>query len=249
LIFAYLDLLEVNAQAFFVLVGAVVTALLLGFTFHEFSHAYAATRLGDPTPRYRGRLSLNPLAHLDPVGTILLFLAGFGWGKPVPVNPSLMRGDPKTNMAITAAAGPLSNLVVAGLAGLPIKLDIVPWHTPFLALIWSPETVRAQIATWSASDYLGLYLSSIVTFGVILAVFNLIPLFPLDGFSVAVGILPRNLSRSFEELRAWGPGLLFLLVALPFVTGGRLGILFEIMRPAVTGLTRLLTGGGHDVYS
>jgi len=233
LIFAYLDLLEVSAQAFFVFVGAVVSALLLGFTFHEFSHAFAATRLGDPTPRYRGRLSLNPLAHLDPAGTALLFLAGFGWGKPVPVNPSLMRGDPKTNMAITAAAGPLSNLAVAGLAGLAIKADLVPWHSPF-----NLQT----LAHWSADDYIGLYLSSIVIFGIILAVFNLIPLFPLDGFSVAVGILPRDLSRAFEELRAWGPGILFLLLAMPFVFGGRFGLLFQIMAPAVNGLTRLLTG-------
>jgi Zn-dependent protease len=233
LIRAYLDLLDTDPQAFFVLVGAVVSALLVGFTFHEFSHALAATRLGDPTPRYHGRLSLNPLVHLDPAGTVLLFVAGFGWGKPVPVNPSLMRGDPKTNMAITAAAGPISNLVVAGLAGLAIKLDFVPWRSPFNV---------PNLASWSAEDYLGLYLSSIVIFGVILAVFNLIPLFPLDGFSVAVGILPRELSRSLEELRAWGPGLLFLLIALPIVTGGRFGLLFQILAPAVNGLTRVLTG-------
>lgn len=239
MIFAYLDLLDVSAQAFFVFVGAVVSALLLGFTFHEFSHALAATRLGDPTPRYRGRLSLNPLAHLDPTGTVLLFVAGFGWGKPVEVNPNLMRGDPKTNLALTAAAGPISNLVVAGLAGLTIKLDLVPWHSPF-----NLQT----LAHWSADDYVGLYLSSIVIFGIILAVFNLIPLFPLDGFSVAVGILPRELSRSLEELRAWGPGLLFLLIALPIVTGGHFGLLFQILAPAVNGLTRLLTGINSDVY-
>jgi len=233
LIFAYLDLLDVSVQAFLVFVGAVVSALLLGFTFHEFSHAFAATRLGDPTPRYRARLSLNPLAHLDPAGTALLFLAGFGRGQPVPVNPSAMRGDPKTNLAITAAAGPLSNLVIAGLAGAAIKMDIVPWRSPFNL---------SNLASWSAEDYVGLYLSSIVIFGVILAVFNLIPLFPLDGFSVAVGILPTELSRSFEELRAWGPGILFLLLALPFVFGGRFGLLFQIMAPAVNGLVRLLTG-------
>ena len=239
MIFAYLDLLDVSVQAFVVFVGAVVSALLLGFTFHEFSHALAATRLGDPTPRYRGRLSLNPLAHLDPAGTVLLFLAGFGWGKPVEVNPNLMRGDPKTNLALTAAAGPISNLVVAGLAGAAIKLDLVPWRSPF-----NLQT----LAHWTAEDYVGLYLSSIVIFGIILAVFNLIPLFPLDGFSVAVGILPRELSRSLEELRAWGPGLLFLLIALPLVTGGHFGLLFQIMGPAVNGLTRLLTGIDTNVY-
>jgi len=239
LIFAYAEVLKVSPLAFFVLVGAVVTALLAGITFHEFSHAFAASRLGDPTPGYRGRLSLNPLAHLDPTGTALLFLAGFGWGKPVEVNPNLMRGDPKTNMALTAAAGPISNLVVAGLAALPIKLGMVPWRSPFNV---------PNLASWSGDDYLGLYLSSIVIFGIFLAVFNLIPLFPLDGFSVAVGILPRDLSQAFAELRAWGPGLLFLLIALPIVTGGHFGILIQIMAPAVNGLTRVLTGVDTNVF-
>jgi Zn-dependent protease len=234
LIFAYQDLLETNPRAFLVLVGAVVTALLVGITVHEFSHALAATRLGDPTPRYRGRLSLNPLAHLDPVGTMLLFIAGFGWGKPVEVNPRLMRGDPKTNMALTAAAGPLSNLVVAALAGLAIKLDIVPWRSPFNV---------PNLTYWSADDYLGLYLSSIVLFGIILAVFNLTPLWPLDGFSVAVGILPRDLSQELERLRLWGPGLLLLfLFGIPIFTGWN--PFFDLLRPAVNGVASLLTGVG-----
>jgi Zn-dependent protease len=234
LIFAYQDLLQTNPRAFLVLVGAVVTALLVGITVHEFSHALAATRLGDPTPRYRGRLSLNPLAHLDPVGTMLLFIAGFGWGKPVEVNPRLMRGDPKTNMALTAAAGPLSNLVVAALAGLAIKLDIVPWRSPFNV---------PNLTYWSADDYLGLYLSSIVLFGIILAVFNLTPLWPLDGFSVAVGILPRDLSRELERLRLWGPGLLLLfLFGIPIFTGWN--PFFDLLRPAVNGVASLLTGVG-----
>lgn len=234
MIFAYQDLLQTNPRAFLVLVGAVVTALLVGITVHEFSHALAATRLGDPTPRYRGRLSLNPLAHLDPVGTMLLFIAGFGWGKPVEVNPRLMRGDPKTNMALTAAAGPLSNLVVAALAGLAIKLDIVPWRSPFNV---------PNLTYWSADDYLGLYLSSIVLFGIILAVFNLTPLWPLDGFSVAVGILPRDLSRELERLRLWGPGLLLLfLFGIPIFTGWN--PFFDLLRPAVNGVASLLTGVG-----
>ena len=234
MIFAYQDLLQTNPRAFLVLVGAVVTALLVGITVHEFSHALAATRLGDPTPRYRGRLSLNPLAHLDPVGTMLLFIAGFGWGKPVEVNPRLMRGDPKTNMALTAAAGPLSNLVVAALAGLAIKLDVVPWRSPFNV---------PNLTYWSADDYLGLYLSSIVLFGIILAVFNLTPLWPLDGFSVAVGILPRDLSRELERLRLWGPGLLLLfLFGIPIFTGWN--PFFDLLRPAVNGVASLLTGVG-----
>jgi len=243
LIFAYLDLLRGSQTAFLVFFGAVVTALLMGITFHEFSHALAATRLGDPTPRYRGRLSLNPLAHLDPVGTMLLFIAGFGWGKPVEVNPRLMRGDPKTNMALTAAAGPISNLVVAGIAGVPIKLGVVDWHTPFFAWGQPSDYVKQVVATWGVSDYLGLYLSSIIIFGTILALFNLTPLWPLDGFSVAVGILPRDLSQEMERLRAWGPGLLLLLLfGIPIFTGWN--PFFDLLRPAVNGVASLLTGVG-----
>jgi len=243
LIFAYLDLLRGSPQAFLVVVGAVVTALLVGITFHEFSHAFAATRLGDPTPRYRGRLSLNPLAHLDPVGTMLLFIAGFGWGKPVEVNPRLMRGDPKTNMALTAAAGPISNLVVAGIAGVPIKLGVVDWHTPFFAWGQSSDYVKQVVATWGVSDYLGLYLSSIIIFGIILALFNLTPLWPLDGFSVAVGILPRDLSQELERVRLWGPGLLLLFIfGIPILTGWN--PFFDLLRPAVNGVASLLTGVG-----
>lgn len=237
MIFAYLDLLEVSPQAFLVFVGAVVTALLVGIGFHEFSHAFAADSLGDPTPRYRGRLTINPLAHLDPLGTILLFMAGFGWGKPVPVNPNLMRStSPKAGMATVAAAGPISNLVVAGVAGVPIKLGLADWHTPFL---------KQDVAAWSVSDYLGLYLSSIIIFGIILALFNLTPLWPLDGFSVAVGILPRGLSQEMERLRTWGPGLLLMFIfGIPILTAGSLNPFFDLLRPAVNGVAGLLTGVG-----
>jgi Zn-dependent protease len=246
LIFAYLDLLQGSQTAFFVFFGAVVTALLVGITFHEFSHAFAADSLGDPTPRYRGRLTLNPFAHLDPLGTILLFMAGFGWGKPVPVNPNLMRSSsPKTGMATTAAAGPISNLVIAGIAGVPIKLGVVDWHTPFFAINRSSEFVKQEVATWGASDYVGLYLSSIIIFGIILALFNLTPLWPLDGFSVALGILPRDLSLEMERLRAWGPGLLLLFIfGIPILTGFAVNPFWDVLRPAVNGVASLLTGVG-----
>jgi Zn-dependent protease len=174
---------------------------------------------------------------------MLLFIAGFGWGKPVEVNPRLMRGDPKTNMALTAAVGPISNLVVAGVAGVPIKLGVVDWHTPFFAWGQSSDYVRQVVATWGVTDYLGLYLSSIIIFGTILALFNLVPLWPLDGFSVAVGILPRDLSQELERLRLLGPGLLLLLLfGIPILTGWN--PFFDLLRPAVNGVASLLTGVG-----
>jgi Zn-dependent protease len=246
LILAYLDLLRGSQAAFLVFFGAVVTALLVGIGFHEFSHAYAADSLGDPTPRYRGRLTLNPLAHLDPLGTTLLFIGFFGWGKPVPVNPNLMRGtNPRTGMALVAASGPISNLVVAGIAAVPIKLGWADWHTPFFAWGKTSEYVERVVATWGVSDYLGLYLGSIVIFGIILALFNLVPLWPLDGFSVAVGILPRELSIELERLRLWGPGLLLLFIfGIPLLTGWQWNPFFDLLRPAVNGIASLLTGIG-----
>ncbi len=234
MIFAYSDLLQASPRLFVVFFGSVVTALLAGIAFHEFSHALAAVALGDRTPRVLGRLSLNPLAHLDPAGTVLLFIGGFGWGKPVPVNPRRLLNGAKVGMAMVAAAGPLSNLLLAGLLAAPIKAGLVPWHTPFL--------VPVSVSFWDGSDYLGLFLSSLVIFNVVLAVFNLIPLAPLDGFRVAVGALPRDLSASVASLERYGPGILILLVALPFVTHGSVSILFGIMSPAVNGITRFLAG-------
>lgn len=233
MIFAYLDLLDISFTAFLVFFGAVVTSLLVGIAFHEYGHAITADALGDPTPRANGRVSLNPVVHLDPTGTLLLFLGGFGWGKPVPVNSHrLRRIDSKTGMAVVAAAGPLANLLLAALFAIPIRQGMVPMHLPFDV---------GGFATWSADDYLGLFFTSLVVFNIILMVFNLIPLAPLDGFKVAVGLLPGDLSRTVANLEPWGPGILFLVIALPFVTG--VSILGRFMFPAVDSLTTTLVGG------
>jgi len=235
----YLDLLDVSFWLFVVFFGSVVTALLVGIAFHEFSHALVANGLGDPTARRLGRLSLNPLAHLDPFGTLLLFIGGFGWGKPVPVDARRLRNGPHTGMAMVAAAGPLSNLAMAGLVALPIHAGLLPWHTPFL--------VPSSVSSWNLDDYVGLFLSTLVIFNVVLAVFNFIPLAPLDGFKVAVGILPRDLAVAVARLEAYGPGILLILVALPFLTSGSISLLHEIMSPAVNGLIRLLAGVNGNV--
>jgi len=239
LILAYLDLLQVSLWLFLVFFGSVVGALLVGITFHEFSHCLAAYLLGDPLARNMGRLSLNPKVHLDPVGTLLLFVAGFGWGKPAPVNPYRLRTGPKSGMALVAAAGPLSNLVIAGLAGLPIHAGILPWHTPFL--------VPTRISFWDGADYLGLFLSATVIFNCVLAVFNLIPVAPLDGFRVAVGILPRDLSEAVAGLEQYGIVILMLLLVLPMLTNGAVGI-FPVISPAIDRLAGVFTGVNGNVF-
>jgi Zn-dependent protease len=138
-----------------------------------------------------------------------------------------------------AAAGPLSNLVIAGLAGLPIHAGILPWHTPFL--------VPTRISFWDGSDYLGLFLSSTVIFNCVLAVFNLIPVAPLDGFRVAVGILPRDLSEAVAGLEQYGIAILMLLLVLPMLTNGAVGI-FPVISPAIDRLAGVFTGVNGNVF-
>ncbi|HKZ50447.1 MAG TPA: site-2 protease family protein [Dehalococcoidia bacterium] len=242
MIFAYLDLLRISVIAFVAFLGAVVVALLWGIAFHEFNHALAATRLGDPTARRLGRLSLNPLVHLDPAGTALLFLVGFGWGKPVPVNPYSLRGGGRQSMALVAAAGPLSNLFTAALFALPIKAGLFPWHTPFLI------PPRSIFERWAMDDYVGLFLATVVIFNIILAIFNFIPLAPLDGFRVVAGILPPEMADAFLALERYGPVILILLLVLPFVTGGSLSPIFVVMEPVINGLIYLLTGVDSPVF-
>jgi len=227
----YIRLLDIDFFLFVAFAGAVTTALVLGIAFHEFCHALSASMLGDQTAARQGRLSLNPLVHLDPLGTILLLLAGFGWGKPTPVNPYNMRVEPRTGMAISAAAGPISNLFIAAVMGLPIRLGWVPWHNPF---------VVTGTAGWTGDDYIGLFLSAGVLLNSILCVFNLLPFAPLDGFKVALGVLPEDLGRPLLRLERYG---IFILMAL-FFLGPAVGIdIFDwIIRPAVEGIAGALAG-------
>ena len=228
----YLDLLDIGFFVFLAFAGAVTLALLVGIAFHEFCHALSASALGDPTARRLGRLTLNPLVHLDPFGTFLLLLAGFGWGKPVPVNAYALRNGPRTGMAMVAAAGPLSNLAVAALMAAPIRLGWAPWHNPFVSSF--------ATGSWSPDDYVGLFLSAGVLLNSILAVFNFLPLAPLDGFRVWVGVLPIAIARPISRLEPYG---MFILLIL-FFLGPAVGINFfgSVVRPAVEGIAGGLTG-------
>lgn len=244
MIFVYFDLLDIDAFAAFVLFGALVTALIAGISFHEFSHAYVADSMGDRLPRSLGRVTLNPLAHLDPAGTILLFLVGFGWGKPVPVNPNVAR-NPKAAMALIAGAGPVSNFLVAAVAGLPLQAGIVPWLPPFNVAVIN-SLVRGG---WGADEYLGLYLSATVLISIILGVFNLLPIAPLDGHRLVPAFLTDEAARSYMQFQTrYGFIILIVLIAMPFLTGGQFGILFEVMSPIINALARLFAGIDTDVF-
>jgi Zn-dependent protease len=238
MIFRYLAVLGEAPLAFVILVAAFSTSLLVGLVFHEVAHAYVADSLGDRTPRSFGRLSLNPKRHLDPVGSVLIFFVGFGWARPVPVNPLNTSGNVRLNMALIALAGPATNLVMAGIAGIPIRAGWVPFFHPFVAPSLADDWAR--VWTESGENLIGLFLGTIVLLNVILAIFNLVPLAPLDGFRVAVGILPRDLSIEFAKLEPWGIGILMVLIFLPFIGGPPL--LFDAMGPPRDFFLELFAG-------
>ena len=208
---------------------AVIAALLAGITVHEFSHAWAATSLGDRTARGLGRLSLNPVRHLDPMGSALLLLAGFGWGKPVPVNPAYLRGGARPGMALVSLAGPASNLAAAVAFGLALRMGAADSLPTFWVLGVEGATV-AEIA-----------LRLLVRVNLILAVLNLIPIAPLDGFKVALGLLPPNAARSFGRLEPYGPIILLGLIVIEYLPGD-FGILSNALWPAVNALAHVIVG-------
>jgi Zn-dependent protease len=239
LLLTYSELIGIDVRLFLAFAGAVVTALVVGIAFHEFAHAITAYLLGDPTAKLQGRVTLNPIAHLDPTGTAFLLLGGFGWGKPTPVNPYRLRNGPKAGRAIVAGAGPVSNIIMATAAAIPLRLGMVDWQSPFF--------VPRSVTDWGLNEYLSLYLTAIIVFNIFLAVFNLLPLAPLDGFAVAVGLLPRDLSIEVQKLEPYGPGILMILIIMPFVTQGQVSILHQVMSPVINGLTKLIAGGGRAI--
>ena len=234
MIFRHFDLIDRDFGLFLVLTLASVFALIAGIAFHEACHAFMATKLGDTLPRRQGRVTLNPFAHLDPAGTMMMLFIGFGWGKPVMFNPLGLKMSPKVASFFVSLAGPASNFVMAGLLAVPIQLGLVPYIDPFTR---SAALLRLE----STSEYIGLFISGALYLNVILGVFNLIPIPPLDGFKVALVILPDNLAEEFVKLDRYGFGVLMvLLFAIPFLTG--YSPVFEIMAPTARWLIETLTG-------
>lgn len=189
-----------------------IPAILIGLTLHEFAHGFVAYRLGDPTPKYQGRLTLNPLAHLDPIGTLLLLFAHFGWAKPVQVNPYYFEGDKRRGMMIVSLAGPFANVLVAYLGALFVGLmqkGILPYNG-----------LTAQ------------FLLYLVQINLVLAAFNLIPVPPLDGSKILAGILPRETGDVFYRMEQYGPLILMLLIIT--------GMAQKIFLPVVDLLAKII---------
>jgi Zn-dependent protease len=189
----------------------LLPAVLVAVTFHEFAHALVADRLGDPTPRRLGRLTLNPLAHLDILGTLFFVLFSFGWARPVPVNAQNF-AHPRQGMLQVALAGPLANITVAFVVGLLIKTQGLS------------ETV------W------GSFASMVVWINVVLAVFNLIPIPPLDGSRILESLLPLEQAAAYARIQPYGTVLILLLLYT--------GVVGRVMFPAIRWLYGLSTGTG-----
>lgn len=206
---------------------ARLIVLVVSFTIHEFSHAWSATQLGDETPRQYGRLTLNPLAHLDPMGSLLLLLVGFGWAKPVPINPyALLRRTPAGVMWVSLA-GPFSNLLMAILAAVPFRMGLVSvaaGMTNTRAILPNPSLILVQF----------------ITINLLLCLFNLIPLAPLDGEKILDYFLPPSMAKVFENIRPYGPVILIVLVLVGPMFG--LDIIGMIIMPPLRALFGFLVG-------
>lgn len=188
---------------------ATAAALLLAITVHEFAHAWTAVRLGDPTPKLQKRLTLNPLAHLDPLGTLMLLLIGFGWGKPVQFDPFNLE-KPRRDAAIISIAGPVSNLLMASIFSIILRLALMPF---------------------SAIGFLAPIIPIFIILNVVLAIFNLVPVHPLDGGKILIGLLPaREAAQADLFMRRYGIFILFFLI---FPIWGGSSPVFTILNPVI----------------
>ena len=189
---------NIDFTTFILYVISALIVILITLPIHEWAHGFAATKLGDPTPRYQGRLTLNPLAHIDYIGSLMIFLFGFGWAKPVQVNPRYFK-NPKRDMAITAFAGPLSNIVVAFIALFICNI-----------LFYICNGLSA-IPVWITYIYsVFIYIAQI---NVSLAVFNLIPIPPLDGSRLLSAFLPDRIYYKLMQYERYSFIILIVLLS------------------------------------
>jgi Zn-dependent protease len=201
--------------------------LLTAFPVHEFAHAWVADHFGDNTPRANGRLTLNPLAHLDPFGSLMMIIVGFGWAKPVPINPYILeRRSPAATMWVSLA-GPMSNLLMAMLGSIFFRVGVLS--------ITDITFVSGEIL-----PNIPLFVFMFIRINLWLMLFNLIPLFPLDGEKVLDYFLPPSAARVLESIRPYGIMILMvILIVLPMVG---LDVIGKVIQPAFDFLTRLLIG-------
>lgn len=202
-----------------------IITLVIAFTIHEFAHAWTANSFGDRTPKEHGRLTLNPLVHLDFVGSLLLLVAGFGWAKPVPVNPYVLRQKSSSAYMWVSLAGPLSNLMMAIIAAIPLRFGLIQYQIPTSNIIPTPYEFAIEF----------------IVINLALMLFNLIPLAPLDGEKVMEYFLPPKLQYEWGKVKQYSPIILLVLIfVLPMIG---FDFISMILTPALSGLLRILIGG------
>lgn len=200
-----------------------IPPILLALSFHEYAHGWMANRLGDPTAKNEGRLTLNPLAHLDPLGTLMIVILHFGWAKPVPVNPYNL-ADPKRDMLKIALAGPVSNVLMAAATGMVIRL-------------MQGMGMRVDGSFLGFFQYMLYFL---VMINLVLAIFNMIPVPPLDGSKILFGLLPTEYEESFIRYESKGPMILLGLVIVNNFFG--IPIFSTLITPFVTFFSSIFVG-------
>jgi len=203
-----------------------IPAVLIAITIHEYWHGRIAYKLGDPTAAEAGRLTLNPLAHLDPIGTLMLILFRFGWAKPVPVNFNNLN-HPKRDMIYVSLAGPVANILTAIIFALTLRLS----YYFFFRITVVQNTVFLKLIITLIKGWL-VFLQTGVIINLALAIFNLIPVPPLDGSKILLGLLPNSPAYRYAKLESYGPIILLILVLS--------GIIGKILFPVVFFLFNLL---------
>ncbi len=198
---------------------ALAILFLTSFPIHEWAHAWAAYQLGDDTAALQGRLTINPLAHLDPLGAISMIFFGFGWGKPVPVSPYRLQGNRRTSWALVSFAGPFSNFLMAMFAAIPFRMGWVGLYQ----------------GDWSAISLPGILLQ-FIWINLSLMIFNLIPFPPLDGSRILARLLPANWANVMDRLEQFsGIGLMLTLYLM-----SQLGIFSLIINPILRFMVNAL---------
>lgn len=184
-----------------------IIAILIALPVHEWAHALVADRLGDPTARDQGRLTLNPIAHLDPLGTVMFFLVQFGWGKPVPINPRYFK-HMRRDTALVAIAGPISNLILAF-----VSLFLLTWIAPQVIQVGSAQDL---LMTSGLGDRLQAFAAQVLAnslfINLALMAFNLLPIAPLDGSKILQAFIPARHEYAFERFMEQGPYILIGII-------------------------------------
>ena len=215
-------------EQFFLKVSIMLVPALMAITCHEVSHGYIADKFGDGTARSLGRLTLNPIKHMDIIGTLMVFIVGIGWAKPVPVNFNNLR-HPKRDMIWVAAAGPITNFALAFLSALAMRM-----------LVHASAGIPEASALVVFIDPITLMLAFSVYINLLLAIFNLIPVPPLDGGRVAVGLLPYGPSMALARVEPFG---MIIIIALVFFTNA----FGYVISPALNFAVHLLAGPQSNI--